>query len=108
MHICEDGDSSPSLRCQESRRMVQDVYKRQLLDRIDMHVEVPSVEYEAMRRKEQPETSQQVRSRVNAARQVQQRLSLIHIFSRSAAMVQASQSQNRAPLAFSSAACSAN
>ena len=23
MHICEDGDSSPSLRCQESRRMVQ-------------------------------------------------------------------------------------
>ena len=44
-----------------------------LLDRIDMHVEVPSVEYEAMRRKEQPETSQQVRSRVNAARQVQQR-----------------------------------
>ena len=44
-----------------------------LLDRIDMHIDVPSVEYEAMRRKEQPETSQQVRSRVNAARQVQQR-----------------------------------
>lgn len=42
-----------------------------LLDRIDMHVEVPSVEYEAMRRKEQPETSAEVRQRVNAAREIQ-------------------------------------
>ena len=44
-----------------------------LLDRIDMHIEVPSVEYEAMRRKEQPETSAAVRQRVNAAREVQKR-----------------------------------
>ena len=44
-----------------------------LLDRIDMHVEVPSVEYEAMRRKERPESSAQVRTRVNAAREVQKR-----------------------------------
>ena len=42
-----------------------------LLDRIDMHIEVPSVEYEAMRRKEKPETSAQVRARVNAARELQ-------------------------------------
>ena len=44
-----------------------------LLDRIDMHIEVPSVEYEAMRRKEQPESSAEVRKRVNAAREVQKR-----------------------------------
>lgn len=42
-----------------------------LLDRIDMHVEVPSVEYEAMRRREQPESSQEIRRRVNAARELQ-------------------------------------
>ena len=44
-----------------------------LLDRIDMHIEVPSVEYEAMRRREKPETSAQVRQRVNAARDIQKR-----------------------------------
>ena len=66
----------PSGRCTCTDGQVQSYLRRisgPLLDRIDMHVEVPSVEYEAMRRKEQPETSQQVRSRVNAARQVQQR-----------------------------------
>lgn len=44
-----------------------------LLDRIDMHIEVPSVEYEAMRRREQPESSAVIRERVNAAREVQKR-----------------------------------
>ena len=42
-----------------------------LLDRIDLHVNVPSVEYEAMRRKTVPESSAEVRQRVNAARAVQ-------------------------------------
>ena len=44
-----------------------------LLDRIDMHIEVPTVEYEAMRRKTQPESSAVVRQRVNDAREVQKR-----------------------------------
>ena len=44
-----------------------------LLDRIDMHIDVPSVEYEAMRRKEQPEPSSAIRERVNAAREVQKK-----------------------------------
>ena len=44
-----------------------------LLDRIDMHIEVPSVEYEAMRRREKPESSETVRQRVNAAREIQKR-----------------------------------
>lgn len=61
-------------RCTCSQSQVESYMRRvsgPLLDRIDMHVEVPSVEYEAMRRKEQPETSAQVRKRVNAAREIQ-------------------------------------
>lgn len=42
-----------------------------LLDRIDMHVEVPSVAYESMRRRESPEPSGAVRRRVDAAREIQ-------------------------------------
>ena len=41
---------------------------RPLLDRIDLHVEVPSVDFDAMRRREAPESSAAVRERVNAAR----------------------------------------
>ena len=44
-----------------------------LLDRIDLHVNVPSVEYEAMRRKEIPESSADVKRRVDAARAIQTR-----------------------------------
>jgi magnesium chelatase family protein len=44
-----------------------------LLDRIDMHIEVPSVDYESMRRRETPESSAAVRARVNAAREIQKR-----------------------------------
>lgn len=64
----------PSGRCTCSDSQVESYMRRvsgPLLDRIDMHVEVPSVEYEAMRRKEQPETSAEVRQRVNAAREIQ-------------------------------------
>ena len=66
----------PSGRCRCSPQQVEQYMRRisgPLLDRIDMHVEVPSVEYEAMRRKERPESSAQVRTRVNAAREVQKR-----------------------------------
>jgi magnesium chelatase family protein len=42
-----------------------------LLDRIDLHVNVPSVEYEAMRRKTEPESSAEVKARVDAARAIQ-------------------------------------
>ena len=64
----------PSGRCTCSRQQVEQYMRRisgPLLDRIDMHVEVPSVEYEAMRRREQPESSQEIRRRVNAARELQ-------------------------------------
>ena len=66
----------PSGRCRCSAQQVEQYMRRvsgPLLDRIDMHIEVPSVEYEAMRRKEQPESSAAVRQRVNTAREVQKR-----------------------------------
>ena len=44
-----------------------------LLDRIDLHVTVPSVEYEAMRRRETPEPSAAVKRRAEAARAIQTR-----------------------------------
>ena len=66
----------PSGRCTCSESQVQQYMRRisgPLLDRIDMHIEVPSVEYEAMRRREKPESSETVRQRVNAAREIQKR-----------------------------------
>ena len=44
-----------------------------LLDRIDLHVNVPSVEYDAIRRREPAESSAAVRERVCAARAIQSR-----------------------------------
>lgn len=66
----------PSGRCTCSEAQVENYMRRisgPLLDRIDMHIEVPSVEYESMRRKEAPESSAVVRARVNAAREIQKR-----------------------------------
>lgn len=61
----------PSGRCTCTDAQVQKYVSRisgPLLDRIDLHIRVPSVEYEAMRRRETPEDSATVRARVNAAR----------------------------------------
>lgn len=43
-----------------------------LLDRIDMHLEVPRVEYEKLMGNEQGESSAAIRERVEQARQIQQ------------------------------------
>ena len=42
-----------------------------MLDRMDLHVNVPSVEFEAMRRREKAESSAEVKARVNKARERQ-------------------------------------
>lgn len=42
-----------------------------LLDRIDIHVEVSQVKYENLNSNEKPETSEQIRVRVNEARKIQ-------------------------------------
>ena len=75
MNPCKCGwYGPPSGRCTCSENQVDQYMRRisgPLLDRIDMYIEVPSVEYEAMRRKEKPESSAVIRERVNAAREVQ-------------------------------------
>ena len=64
----------PSGRCTCSEQQVESYMRRisgPLLDRIDMHIEVPSVAYDAMRRRAKPESSAAIRQRVNAARKIQ-------------------------------------
>ncbi|MBE6970344.1 MAG: ATP-binding protein [Ruminococcaceae bacterium] len=64
----------PSGRCRCTKAQVEKYADRisgPLLDRIDLHVQVPSVEFEAMRRRETPESSADVKARVNAAREIQ-------------------------------------
>ncbi len=77
MNPCRCGwRGHPSGRCTCSDREVEKYVEKisgPLLDRIDLHVSVPSVEYEAMRRKETPESSADVKARVDAARIIQTR-----------------------------------
>ncbi len=72
MNPCKCGwRGHPSGKCTCSDKEVEKYVQKisgPLLDRIDLHVNVPSVEYEAMRRKSKPESSAQVKERVDAAR----------------------------------------
>ncbi len=64
----------PSGRCRctpEQVRKYIDKISGPMLDRMDLHVQVPSVEFEAMRRREAPEPSAAVKARVDAARRMQ-------------------------------------
>jgi len=64
----------PSGRCVCTQAQVRKYAERisgPMLDRMDLHVSVPSVEYEAMRRRTRAESSADVRARVNAARDIQ-------------------------------------
>ncbi len=64
----------PSGRCTCTEAQVKKYAERisgPMLDRMDIHVNVPSVEYEAMRRRETAESSATIRARVNAAREIQ-------------------------------------
>jgi magnesium chelatase family protein len=68
------GDPVRECRCQASA--VQRYQKRisgPLLDRIDIHIEVPRVEYEKLADKRGGEASVAVRERVTAARKIQER-----------------------------------
>ena len=72
MNPCRCGwRGHPSGRCTCTDAMVEKYVSRisgPMLDRMDLHVEVPSVEFDAMRRREAPEPSSVVKARVNAAR----------------------------------------
>ena len=75
MNPCRCGwRGHPSGKCTCSARDVERYVEKisgPLLDRMDLHVNVPSVEYEAMRRKSQPESSTEVKARVDTARALQ-------------------------------------
>ena len=75
MNPCRCGwRGHPSGKCTCSDRDVEKYVEKisgPLLDRIDLHVSVPSVEYEALRRKSTPESSADVKLRVDAARVAQ-------------------------------------
>lgn len=76
MNPCKCGWYGYDRRCRCSERDVEKYLGRlsgPLLDRIDLHVSVPSVEYEALRRKSEPESSAAVKARVDAARAIQEK-----------------------------------
>lgn len=77
MNPCRCGwRGHPAGKCTCSDRDVEKYVEKisgPLLDRIDLHVQVPSVEYEAMRRRETPEDSATVKARVDGARAMQAR-----------------------------------
>ena len=77
MNPCRCGwRGHPSGKCTCSDRDVERYVEKisgPLLDRIDLHVYVPSVEYDALRRREEPESSADVKRRVDAARELQKR-----------------------------------
>ncbi len=75
MNPCRCGwRGHPSGKCTCSDRDVAKYVQKisgPLLDRIDLYVNVPSVEYEALRRRRAPEDSAAVKARVEAARAIQ-------------------------------------
>ena len=66
----------PKRRCTCSEQKIRRYLNRvsgPLLDRFDIHVEVPAVEFEELRAKESAECSADIKKRVNKAREIQQR-----------------------------------
>ena len=75
MNPCKCGwYGHPSGRCRCSESAVRRYHSRisgPLLDRIDLIVEVPALEYEELRSRESAESSAEIKKRVNAARSIQ-------------------------------------
>ena len=68
------GDRVHACRCTPQQiRQYQSKISGPLLDRIDLHIEVPSVKYRALSDKEQGEPSTAVKERVNKARDLQKK-----------------------------------
>ena len=77
MNPCRCGwRGHPSGKCTCTDQQVEKYVSRisgPMLDRMDLHVTVPSVEFDAMRRRQTPESSAEVKKRVDAARAIQLR-----------------------------------
>lgn len=68
------GDRVHRCRCSPQQiRQYQTKISGPLLDRIDLHIEVPSIKYKALMGKETSESSAEVKKRVNQARLLQQK-----------------------------------
>ncbi len=72
---CSCGNfTDPSKECTCSPLQIQKYMAKisgPLLDRIDLHIEVPAVKYKELSSKEASESSQQIRGRVICAREIQ-------------------------------------
>lgn len=77
MNPCKCGwYGDPSGRCRCSESAVESYRSRisgPMLDRIDIVVEVPAVHFEELRNRAEAEPSKEIRQRVNAAREIQNR-----------------------------------
>jgi len=77
MHACPCGYfSDPTRECRCTGAIIQRYLSKvsgPLLDRIDMHIEVPSVAYKELRGKDTGIGSSEMRERVLRAREIQQR-----------------------------------
>lgn len=75
MNPCKCGwHGHPSARCTCSQAEIDRYMHRisgPLLDRIDMHIEVPSVNYDELADKSRGESSEAIRARVNRGREIQ-------------------------------------
>ena len=68
------GDPKRECRCSQSQvERYRNRISGPLLDRIDLHIEVPAVEYRQLASKQPGEASQPIRDRISAARELQQR-----------------------------------
>jgi len=66
------GDSGRECTCSQSQIMkYMSKISGPLLDRIDLHIEVPAVKYDELESKEQGESSAEIKARVNVARLIQ-------------------------------------
>jgi len=75
MNPCKCGWSGhASTRCVCTESSIKRYYERlsgPLLDRIDMYIETRSLEYDTLRKRPDAESSEQIRKRVNTAREIQ-------------------------------------
>src|ERR1022692_4648654 len=77
MHACPCGfHGDPTRECHCTGAIIQRYLARlsgPLIDRIDLHIEVPAVAYQELRTKDGGVSSAEMRARVCAARAIQQR-----------------------------------
>lgn len=68
------GHPSKQCTCSDSaKKRYQDKISGPLLDRIDIHIEVEPVDYDKLSSKKQEEKSEEIRKRVNKAREIQRK-----------------------------------